>query len=111
MFEFEGTTRPSDVRVTTATAHLPGLDIEIVHRRHLTDSDKEEFSIYLQSAPYFEAFRRFVEAANPFVFWAEATRRTWYSWLEATGAAMLSNAAPPVSKNGSASILPFPKRK
>jgi hypothetical protein len=59
-----------------ATTRLPGLDIEIVHRRS-PEGDREEISINLQAVPSFEAFGRFLEAANPFVFWAEATRLTW----------------------------------
>ena len=59
-----------------ATTRLPGLDIEIIHRRS-PEGDREGVSINLQAVPSFEAFRRFLEAANPFVFWAEATRLTW----------------------------------
>jgi hypothetical protein len=73
----------------TATARLPGLDIEVVHRR-LPGGDREEISIKLQAVPSFEAFGRFLEAANPFVFWAEATRLTW---LEAARTLMPSRAA------------------
>lgn len=104
---FKGTKGPSEVGVTTATAHLPGLSIEIVHRRP-PDGDREEISINLQAVPSFEAFGRFLEAANPFVFWAEATRLTWFSWLEAARAP--SNAVPPLPTSGSESVLPFSKR-
>jgi hypothetical protein len=58
----------------TATARLPGLDIEVVRRRS-PGGDREEISINLQVVPSFE-FSRFLEATNPFVFWAEATRLT-----------------------------------
>jgi hypothetical protein len=60
----------------TATARLPGLDIEVVHHRS-TGGDREEISINLQAVPSFEAFGRFLEATNPFVFWAEATGLAW----------------------------------
>jgi hypothetical protein len=30
-----------------------------------------------------EAFGRLLAAANPFAFWAEAVRLTWFPWLEA----------------------------
>ena len=87
----------------TATAHLPGLDIEVVHRRS-PGGDREEISINLQAVPSFEAFGRFLEAANPFVFWAEATGLTW---LEAARALMLpSSAARTLPKSGS-NVLPF----
>jgi hypothetical protein len=47
---------------TRATAHLPGLEIEIVHRR-APGGDAEQISINLQAVPSFEAFGRFLEAA------------------------------------------------
>jgi len=109
---FKGTKGPSEVGVTTATAHLPGLTIEIVHHRP-PGGDREEISINLQAVPSFEAFGRFLEAANPFIFWAEATRLTWFSWLEAARTVMLpSNAVPPPAPptSGSESVLPFSKR-
>lgn len=110
MSEFKGTTGPSEVGVTTATAHLPGLTIEIVHHRP-PGGHREEISISLQAVPSFQAFGGFLEAVNPFVFWAEATRLTWFSWLEAARAAMLpSNAALPLPRSGSESVLPFSKR-
>ena len=42
----------------TATARLPGLDIEVVHRRS-PGGDREEISINLQAAPSFEALAAF----------------------------------------------------
>ena len=68
----------SDQRVedntTRATARLPGLDIEIIHRRSLND-EAEPISINLQAMPSFEAFGQFLETANPFALWAQAVRR------------------------------------
>ena len=37
-----------------ATARLPGLEVEIIHRR-LPDADAEQLSINLQAVPSFEA--------------------------------------------------------
>jgi hypothetical protein len=62
--EFKGATRGREVDATTATAHLPGLGIEIIHRR-LPDGDAEQISINLQAAPSFEAFARLA----------------WFPWL------------------------------
>ena len=70
--------------ITRATAHLPGLDIEIVHVRA---PDAERISVHLQAMPSFEAFGRLVESANPFAFWAEAARLAWLPWLAWFGAA------------------------
>jgi hypothetical protein len=69
---------------TRATAHLPGLDIEIEHRRS-PNADAERISIHLQAAPSFEAFGRFLEAANPFAFWVRAVQLAWQPWLGAAG--------------------------
>ena len=67
----------------TARAHLPGLDIEIVHRRSPA-ADAEQISIHLQAVPSFEAFGRSLEAANPLVFWAQAVQMAWLPWFGAT---------------------------
>jgi len=73
---------------TRATARLPGLEIEIVHRR-LPGTDSEQISINLQATPSFEAFGRFLETANPFAFWAQAAQMAWLPWLGAPRALML----------------------
>jgi hypothetical protein len=83
--EFKEAKQPGEiVDATKATAHLPGLEIEIVHRRSPT-GDNEQISINLQAVPSFEAFGRFLEAANPFAFWAIA----WSPWIDTARAMML----------------------
>ena len=85
---------------TRATARLPALEIEIVHRRSPA-GDAEQISINLQAMPSFEAFGRFLETANPFAFWAQAARLAWLPWLEAARLATLPfNAAPTPRKLG-----------
>jgi hypothetical protein len=80
---------------TRATATLPGLNIEIVHRQS-TDGDAEQISINLQAVPSFEALGRFLEAANPFVFWAQLAQLAWLPWLEAARSiAQALSVAPP----------------
>ncbi|WOJ88113.1 hypothetical protein RZS28_09615 [Methylocapsa polymorpha] len=69
-----------DFDETKATAQLPGLDIEIVHRRSLS-GDAEQISISLLATPSFEAFGRFLEATNPFLFWTRFARMAWTPWL------------------------------
>ena len=71
-----------------ATTHLPGLDIEIVHRRSPT-AGAEQISISLQAVPSFEAFGRFLQTANPFAFWVQAAQLAWFPWLGAASALML----------------------
>ena len=75
--------RPIEDDTTRATARLPGLDIEIVHRRS-PNADFEQISINLQAAPSFEAFGRLLETANPLAFWAKAAQMAWLPWLGAT---------------------------
>jgi hypothetical protein len=86
----------SDSDATRATASLPRLEIEIVRRRPQGDN-LEALSINLQAMPSFEAFGRFLETANPFLFWAQAMEQAmeqvvqmaWLPWLEASRALML----------------------
>jgi hypothetical protein len=86
--EFKAATQSNEMNTTSATARLPGLAIEIVHRRS-ADGDTEQVSINLQAVPSFEAFGRFLEAVNPYAFWAEAARVAWLTWLTAANAIML----------------------
>jgi hypothetical protein len=102
--EFERDPQQSEVGATRATARLPGLNIEVVHRRS-PDGDSEQISVNLQAVPSFEAFGRFLEAANPFTFWAQAGRLAWLPWFEAVRAAMLPfSSAPSLPKAGSDAV-------
>jgi hypothetical protein len=67
-----------DVEETRATARLPHVDIDIVHRR---STDAEMLTITLQAMPSFRAFEQFLEAANPFQFWMRAAELAWQPWL------------------------------
>jgi hypothetical protein len=87
---FGNSTHSGEVETTGATAHLPGLDIEIVHRRS-PDGEAEQISINLKAVPSFEAFGRFIEQFNPLAFWAGAMSLAWFPWLEAARAALTSN--------------------
>jgi hypothetical protein len=84
----------SEVDSTTATAHLPGLDIEIVHRQS-PDGLTEQVSINLTAIPSFGAFASSIDAWNPFAFWAEAMRLAWFPWVEATRAMMMAPSLSP----------------
>ena len=85
---------------TRASAHLPGLEIEIVHRQS-PGGDAEQISISLQAVPSFEAFSRLLETANPFAFWVWAAQMAWLPWFEAGRTLMLPwHVAPPKLGSG-----------
>jgi len=67
---------------TRATARLPGLHIEVVHRRA---ANAEQISVHLQAMPSFEAFGHFLENANPFAYWAQAAQLMWLPFLSLYG--------------------------
>jgi hypothetical protein len=92
--EFKHAAPQSEIGATKATARLPGLNIEVVHRRS-PDGDSEQISINLQAVPSFEAFSRFLEDANPFAFWVRASQLAWLPWLEAARLAMLPFSGAP----------------
>lgn len=72
---------------TKLTARLPNLDIEIV-RSISPDGGAERISISVQAVPSFEAFGRFLEAANPFLFWMRFAQTAWTPWLSAAPASV-----------------------
>jgi hypothetical protein len=101
--EFKKATQSTDVEPTRASAHLPGLEIEIAHHRS-PDGDAEQISINLQAVPSFEAFGRYIEAANPLAFWAQAAQLIWSPWIEAARATTLPGGPTPQSTQDSADI-------
>jgi hypothetical protein len=80
--------QPTEDDTIRATAHLPGLEIEIIHRR-LPGADAEQISINLQAVPSFEAFGQLLETFNPFGFWIRAAQMALLPWLGAAGTLML----------------------
>lgn len=92
--------QPIENDTTRAVASLPGLEIEVVHRRS-PDAQAEQISIHLQAVPSFEAFGNFLGTANPFAFWAQAAQMAWLPWLGAARALMQPrNTAPPPRLGG-----------
>jgi len=77
--------RESEIDVTRATAHLAGLDIDVLHQRS-PNGDWEQISINLRATPSFETFGRAFEAADPFTLWVQAARLMWMPWLVAAQA-------------------------
>lgn len=80
--------RENEVDTTRATAHLPGLDIEIIHSQS-PNSDWEQISINLRAMPSFEAAGRLFETADPFALWMQAARLMWMPWLLTAQAMMV----------------------
>jgi hypothetical protein len=94
---------------TRAVAHLPNLDIEILHRR-LPDEGAEQLLMSLRAQPSFEAFARWFDeqgpaaawlALNPFFAWQQAALALWAPWL-AAGSRVLPGPAPSEPKRGDA---------
>ena len=69
-----------DLDETRATAQLPTLDVEIVHRPHAANQ-AERLVLTLREVPPGEAFGRWLEAINPFLFWLRVTQTVWSTWL------------------------------
>ena len=76
-----------------ATAHLPGLKIDVLHQRS-PDGDAEQISINLQAVPSFEAFSRYMENVNPLVLWVQLAQIAWFPWLQASRTGMLPWQSP-----------------
>jgi hypothetical protein len=74
-----------DFEETRAVAHLPNLQIEIIHGRSPV-GDAERLSINMLAVPSFGAFRNYVEIANPFILWMRFVRTAWVPWLSAAPA-------------------------
>lgn len=84
--------RDSEIDAVKASAHLPGLDIDIIHKQS-PHGDWEQVSINLRATPSFEAFGRWVEAADPFALWMQAARLMWAPWLIAAQTMMLPHGS------------------
>jgi hypothetical protein len=83
----------SEIEATKTSAHLPGLDIDVIHRQS-PRGDWEQVSINLRAAPSFEALGRSFEIADPFTLWAHAARWMWMPWLLAAQTMRLPDGRP-----------------
>ena len=83
--------RESEMDVTKASASLPGLDIDVVHRQS-PNGEFEEISINLRATPSFDAFGRLFEVADPLTLWVRAEQLMWTPWLVMAQAMMLPDA-------------------
>jgi hypothetical protein len=76
----------SEYDETRATARLPNLDIEILHRRPW-EGDEEQLVVMLRAVPSFEAFGRLLEASNPLLAWTRMMEAVWSPWVRGLTAA------------------------
>ena len=83
----------SKIEATRASARLPGLDIDIIHRQS-PNGDWEQVSINLRATPSFEALGRSFEVADPFTLWVQAARLMWMPWLLTAQAMLLPDGRP-----------------
>jgi hypothetical protein len=80
--------RENEIDSTKASARLPGLDIDVIHRQS-PGGDWEQISINIRAMPSFEAVGRSFEAADPLALWLKAAQLMWMPWLLATQTMML----------------------
>ena len=83
----------SEYDETRATARLPNLDIEILHRRPW-EGDEEQLVVMLRAVPSFEAFGRLLEASNPLLAWTRMMEAVWSPWVGGFTAALGQPARP-----------------
>ena len=105
MAEFKAAPPSNDVVPTTARVQLPGLDIKIDHQRSVA-GNFEQISINMRAVPSFEAVGRFLEQANPFALWIQATQLAWAPWLEAMRVMSLPGTAKTRLPNAEADSVP-----
>lgn len=95
---------------TKLTARLPNLDIEINYSRS-REGDAERLLISVQAVPSFEAFGRFLETANPFLFWMRLVQTAWAPWLGSPPAKLLPRAGRNLlpDQGSTSAVRPAPK--
>jgi hypothetical protein len=79
---------------TRATARLPNLDIEILHRR-LWEGNEEHLMVTLRAVPSFEALGRLLEASHPLLVWTRMMQAAWSPWVHGLTKALSQTLRPP----------------
>ena len=85
--------RESEIEATKASARLPGLDIEIIHRQS-PNSEWEQLLINVRATPSFEMLGRSSEVADPFTLWMQAVSLMWMPWMLTAQTMLLPNRWP-----------------
>ena len=78
---------------TWATARLPSLDVDLLHRR-AWDGAAEQLLVTVRAVPAVEAFRRMLEMSNPLVVWTRMMDAAWSAWMGGPAAALSKRPAP-----------------
>ena len=84
----------SEYDETRATARLPNLDIEILHRRPW-EGNEEQLVVMLRAVPSFEAVGRWLEASNPLLVWSRMMQAAWSPWVHGLTTALSPSFRPP----------------
>ena len=79
---------------TRATARLPNLDIEILHRRPW-EGNEEQLVVMLRAVPSFEAFGRWLAVSNPLLVWTRMMEAAWSPWVHGLATARSPSLKPP----------------
>src|SRR3954468_14949360 len=79
---------------TRATARLPNLDIEVLHRRPW-EGNEEHLVVTLRAVPSFESFGRLSEASNPFLVWTRMMEAMCAPWVRGLTTAFSPSVRPP----------------
>ena len=84
----------SEYDETRATARLPNLDIEILHRRPW-EGNEEQLVVMLRAVPSFEAVGRWLEVSNPLLVWTRMMQAAWSPWVHGLTTALSPSFRPP----------------
>jgi hypothetical protein len=79
---------------TRATARLPNLDIEFLHRRPW-EGNEEQLVVMLRAVPSFEAVGRWLEVSNPLLVWTRMLEAAWSPWVHGLTTARSPSFRPP----------------
>src|SRR3954468_19310929 len=79
---------------TRATARLPNLDIEFLHRRPW-EGNEEQLVVMLRAVPSFEAVGRWLEVSNPLLVWTRMMGTGWAPWVARPPTAPSPSFRPP----------------
>ncbi len=82
----------SDYDETWATARLPSVDVNILHRRPW-QGGAEQLLVTVQAVPPAEALSRWLELSNPLVVWTRAMQAAWAPWTDVLAGASKSPSA------------------